>query len=270
MDILTEILKRISEFYITIGPYRIYAPLFLLILAVIIVISIILGLIMKVVSSHKTKVKASFYDNFCRITQWQRQNIPAILNKYNATKENKYILKYMNNNTVWYTDEILDVDSDIIIRMDSILFEELQANPDPTDNDKNLYSFLLLSTIDRMNGGPNFDENGYEPWISADIIPDVSISDALKHIFGIVLRNTLEKGILDEDLVQQAANELATNPMYQYTNNTYAVLFVSFIHFLHDHYIGKDLTDAGLSYIRGLASICARTDYMAAINKYGG
>jgi hypothetical protein len=246
--------------------------LFLIVIGGILIILIFSAILSKIVKSKRTHAQMTLYDMFCAITPWQRQNIPAILKKNKETKSMAYILKYMDSNKVWYTDEILDVDPDIVIKMDSILFDECVAtiqNREAFNNqEKLIYCFLLLNTIDKMNGGLYFNDTEYEFWIDPELAGTDEPDVAMKQLCHYTLEEALNKGRFTQTDIVRTADEILNEPMMNYSEATFAILIISFIYFIQTYYIGKDLNDAGLSYIRALAALLVRKDYLEAVASY--
>lgn len=258
MQIITDILNM-PLIPIGNGAYLTLLTV-LLIAVVLLVIYLILLLLSKKVKGNRVERQAEAFENVCRITKWQRDAIPQILERRDPTGENNFILNYMDENDVWYSDDILDADYNAIKRMNKVLFQEVQANVKQSN-----YCFMLLNTIDVMNGGVDVTDSGeYLPWIS-DSIVDGNINDKLKACLANALYYLNEKKLVPVQYIDSAAHDIVESSQYNWTEETYKILILALCHFINDKFIEKQFGDSALSYIRVLASIFDRCDYIESL-----
>ena len=258
MEIITEILNTPL---IPIGGDS-YLTLFtvLLILISCSIIYLFLLLLSKKVKGNRVERQSEAFEDFCRITEWQREAIPQILSKVDKTGENNYILNYIDENDVWYTDDIIDEDYNAIKRMNKVLFQEVQANVMQPN-----YCFMLLNTIDAMNGGLDVNDEGeFLPWIS-DSIVEGSIEEKLKAGLANALYNLNEKKLVPPSYINSAAQDIVESSIYNWTDETYKILILALCHLINDKFLDKQFSNSALSYIRILASCFDRSDYMDSL-----
>lgn len=264
MDFITNLLNTPL---IPIGNNN-YLTVFTLLLAVIVVLLlfIFLSVLSKAVKSKREERETDAYETYCKITKWQKLALPQIFAKYDSKGDLNYILNYANENDVWYTDELTDYDFEIVKKANQTLFMEVRNNFNKPD-----YCFSILHTIDAMNGGLDVNaDDEYEPWIS-DKISTGSISDRLKVIFTLVIRHlqtrqeTSPGKKIPEEIIKSALLDIRDSDAYAWENDTYKILILATTHFISDTLINKTLNDVGLSYIRVLASLFDRCDYMESL-----
>lgn len=258
-------MSALSEIYFTVGGYKIYLTLILLVVGVLIAFFLFLVLLSKLFKKKKQNIEISKNEEYSRISSWHREALPVLLRKYNIVKENQYILDYMEEYDVWYAEEIMDVDKDIIMRLDEMIFQEVKSNIKT-----NSYCFLLLNMMDRINGGLgiNFSTpSGKIDWISSNLIQDTyDLEGKFKFAVQTALNYATEQQIYQNpDFIPQTIASVAENDLWDYSDNDYAILIVSFITYIQKYFIGNELDDIGLSYIRILASLFDRNDYAYSI-----
>ena len=265
MDFITNILNMPI---IPIGNHN-YLTLATILLACLIVgiLFLILAIIAAKVKGNRQERELDAYEQYCRITNWQRQALPQIFAKYDKTGDLNYILKYMDENTVWYTDELNEYDYELVVNTNKVLFNEVRNN-----FRSNNYCFMILNAIDAINGGLDTTANDeYEPWLSHHIssgtIDDrvkVAYSNAVRHLIDKQASNPGKNNLPDET-IRTALLDLRQSDVWAWDDDTYKILILALVTYISDNYIGKSLNDIGLSYIRALAALFDRGDYMDSI-----
>lgn len=265
MDFITNILNMPI---IPIGNDN-YLTLATVLFAVLLVaiVMLLLSLLAKKVKSNREERALDAYEQYCRITKWQRQALPQIFEKYDKKGDLNYILKYMDENTVWYTDELNDYDYEIVTKTNKVLFNEVRNN-----FRKNDYCFFILHAIDAINGGLDVTENDeYEPWISdrvsSGLMEDrvkIIYSNAMRHLTDQYKQNPTQNKLPDET-IRAALLDLRETDLWLWEEDTYKILLFAMIQCISDNYINRSLNDIGLSYIRALAALFDHNDYMDSL-----
>ena len=272
IDIILEFFKKLSEVSFTVMGFKIYLNLIIIVFAIVIAFSLVLGILTKLRSKKRVKEELNLYDAYCQITPFQRDAITHFIKETNTKKENGYLLKYMENNRVWYTDEILDKDPGIMIRINNIIFSEVieVIRNNSLDMQYAGYAFRLIHMMDAMNGGPRIIKHEYAPWICDEISTAEDYNVRAQLIMVNALKYFKDVTGMDENLIKAAAEEIKENnsAVFNYTDGTKVLLEVALVRYIQDTFMKLDLEDISQSYIRVLASVLVKKAYPAAINQF--
>lgn len=150
---------------ITIGGYRIYWPVFVVIFLLIAAIAVFIVVHNKKKKNQKSQAELKI------ITTWQKKFLYQLFSSYEdgaTDAERKAIsnLKgYLNHHYVWNADEVAALGEKTLEFLDYLLFVQIQKFVNI--NDKN-QAVLCLHLFDMVNGGPEFIGNTMD-WIQDDI-----------------------------------------------------------------------------------------------------
>lgn len=164
--------------FIDLFGYRIYWTV-----PVAIILVFFILFILKKIISYRRESKAVY--SLSVITDWQRENIPSILRKrISESQDEDNILRlcnYIENNTYWNDEEILEIDEDLVMDATFMLLNEVGELmcEDMGVKNKNR-AILILVAIDFINGSLDLSSGRIEEWMD-DALPGETGDDSSKY-----------------------------------------------------------------------------------------
>lgn len=151
--------------YVDLFGYRIYWTVFALVFGLIALAFVLLRL-----RSYLKESKAVY--SLSVITDWQKENIPGILRSYveHLDDPDKILMlcNYIENNTYWNDEEILEIGEDVVMDATFIIINEIGKILAGGLNVKSKNRIvLLLVTLDFMNGSLDLSSGKIENWMDS-------------------------------------------------------------------------------------------------------
>ena len=152
---------------VTIGGYRIYWPVFL------VLILLIAGIVVFIVLQSKKKNQKKTQMEIKTITAWQKKFLNQVFDEYEANTQAEEAEKqaisrlkgYMRHHYFWDADEVSELGDKTLQFLDYLLF--LKIKEFVGTNNKN-DAVLCLHLFDMVNGGPVF-KGAVMDWLQDDL-----------------------------------------------------------------------------------------------------